>query len=312
MNVDRVAIIADCHFEYTTANYFRDVFEELEVPFRIFLPYEQKKIPEEYNIYFYVDDGSHYIIYPNDKVTKVLYIIDTHMGLDWDLYLIRFADIVFCAQKNAVESIKEINSQVFWLPLACDLKTHYQAGCELKYDIGFVGGIADGRRVRILKVLQEKYPGSYIGRAEKNEIAKIYSSSRIVVNIAINNDINMRFFEGMCSGALLLTDPIHNNGMEDLLSQAPDPFFVQYQDIDDLCIKIDFYLGNESERQTIASTGKAFAHGQTYHHRWLTIVDHLKANSKLSQSLVLYYVYNVSLFLKRATSRLKRVGKRWS
>jgi O-antigen biosynthesis protein len=312
MNIDRIAVISDYRLEYTTANYFRDVFEEHEIPFRMFLPGEQKRIPKEYNIYFYIDDGSHYIIYPNAEVLKVLYIIDTHGSLDWDRYLIRFADIVFCCHKNAVQLIKKWNSQSFWLPVACAIKVHYLAGCELKYDIGFIGNNSWSSRGDILSVLQKKYPRSYIGRADRNQIAEIYSSSKVVVNTAFNNDINMRFFEGLCSGALLLTDPIYNNGMEELKAHSAGQFFVQYEGIDDLCAKIDYYLENESERQTIAARGKSFADNQTYFHRWQTVYTRLKKTPKKSHSMVLYYFYIITFFFKRASSGLKQILKKWN
>ena len=302
---NKIAIIANYSLEYTTANYFRDVFREHNIDFKMFCPSEQRMVPKEYNIYFYVDDGSHYVIYPNNNVLKILYLIDTHMGFDWDRYLIRFADVVFCAQKNAVISIQEINPNVYWLPLGCDPKVHYKAGCKKKYDVGFVGGVADQKRAVILEEIKKRYPNSYIGKAGKNQIGEIYSSSKIVINTAINNDINMRFFEALCSGALLLTDQISNNGLEDLFAETKKPFCMLYKDVRDLCDKIAYYLEHAQEREEIATRGRAFAQKHTYFERWNTVCNYIKGVPRSRNSLISYYPYNFLFYSKLLFEKLR-------
>ena len=49
-------------------------------------------------------------------------------------------------------------------------------------------------------------------------MGRIYSESKIVLNASINGDLNMRVFEALTSGALLVTDRIEN-GLDTLFAQ---------------------------------------------------------------------------------------------
>ena len=102
---DQIALVFNNAAEYTTGNYFRDVFTRQGVPFRIFSPRDQELIPEECRLRFYIDDGSHYAIRPVPDVLKVLYLIDTHTSFAEDQIMARLADVVFCAQKNAADAL---------------------------------------------------------------------------------------------------------------------------------------------------------------------------------------------------------------
>lgn len=82
----------------------------------------------------------------------------------------------------------------------------------------------------------------------------------------------MRFFEAMCSGALLVTDNIASNGMEEL-TRGRDSFCVFYDDFDDALSKIDYYLEHEEERADIARRGKYFAMEATYAKRMMHMLE---------------------------------------
>lgn len=302
----KIALIGNYSLEYTTANYFRDVFKEMGIHFDMFLPRERHKIPPGYNIHFYVDDGTHYAIPRRDGVLKILYLIDTHMDLESDMIMARMADVVFCAQKNAVEPLCRAHPNVHWLPLACCPHTHYREVEEKVYDVAFVGAVADNRRVEILDAVQKAFPRAYLGRAERDQIGAIYSSSKIVVNAAINNDINMRYFEGMCSGALLLTDRIIDNGMEQLLEGTEFPICVFYNDISDLVIKIKYYLEHDKERVQIAEQGRSFAWSHTYHHRWLFVESVATRQQAFKRSIAYYLQTLIALKLINTGTLLRK------
>jgi len=268
MGSAKIALVFNAAAEYTTGNYFRDVLARQGADFRIFTPGEQGSIPADFKVRFYIDDGSHYAIRPARGVLKVLYLIDTHTSFAQDQVMTRMADLVFCAQKSAADAMAARHPAVHWLPLACDPALHYRQVPEKIYDVAFIGGVADPRRAGILAALKERYPRSFIGRAPRDRIGEIYSSSKIVVNTAVDNDLNMRFFEGLCSGSLLFTDLIDNSGLDLLLGQAPDPFCVLYRDLDSLLEQIDFYLKHDAERERIAGAGKLFSASQRYQDRW--------------------------------------------
>jgi hypothetical protein len=82
---------------------------------------------------------------------------------------------------------------------------------------------------------------------------KTYETSKIVFNHSLKNDINMRIFEAMGSGALLFTNEIFSNGLEDLFVAGED--LVIYRDKSDLVLKVREYLDNPSRLDEIAKSG---------------------------------------------------------
>lgn len=291
----KIALISDYSIPYTTAHYFKSVLVKKKIQHKFFYPYDQRNIPSDYNIYFYIDFGGHYLIYPNENVLKILYIIDTHTNFELARFLIRFADVVFCAQKNSLPKIKKINGNVYWLPLGCDPEIHSVSknpkNRKKKFDIGFVGGVGYGKRKDYLNRIKELYPNSYISTAPKEKIGKIYSRSKIVLNVSINNDINMRFFEALASGSLLITDYIQDNGFEEILNGFNNQSLVFYKSFDDLKEKIDYYLTHKKEREKIASYGKENSKKNTYIDRWNSIEESLNNLTVIKRSKLFYWLY---------------------
>lgn len=290
-----VAVINSFASEYTTAGYFVEALEDMGLAYQQFHPSEQQTIPKEFSTRLYIDDGTHYCIYPEPDVLKVLYIIDTHTRLDLDLYMCRFADAVFCAQFNAVKLLKKVCINTLWLPLGCSQKWHRRDNTHLQYDLSFIGGINDPRRDNYLNFLQNRYASrSYIGRANKSDIGEIYSRSRIVFNVSINNDINMRFFEALCSGSLLVTERIHNNGMEQLLKNVDNPVCLFFDTLEEAVSLIDYYLEHEDEREAIAQRGRIFAESQTYMSRMNAILEKSSSFCPKGASKAAYF-YNCAI-----------------
>lgn len=302
----KIALISNYSLEYTTGNYFRDVFSEMRINFDMFLPRERHTIPYGYNIHFYVDDGTHYAIPRRAGVMTILYLIDTHMDLKSDLIMAKMADLVLCAQQNAVIPLRRLLPNVYWVPLACSEHTHYRDVKNKLYDVAFVGGVADNRRAKILSALQKAFPRSFLGRAEREQIGTIYSSSKIVINVAINNDINMRFFEGLCSGAFLVTDRISDNGMDNLLQGYELPICDFFSDVDELIRKIHYYLEHDDEREQIAKRGRKFAKDNTYRDRWDYIYTLSKDIGTLDRSFGEYVKTCMLLKMSNGKALFKR------
>jgi spore maturation protein CgeB len=97
-------------------------------------------------------------------------------------------------------------------------------------------------------------------------MSRIYSASKIGINFSLNNDINMRMFEILSCGAMLLTSQIEDNGFSELFKEGKH--LITYKDKEDLKEKIIYYLEHEEEREAIAQAGcKLAVEEHTYKNR---------------------------------------------
>ena len=178
---------------------------------------------------------------------------DSHLGYDYRLSLARKADFVFCAQKKAVLDMKRDGIlNPIWLPHAFEPQA-YPKGEILtkKYDVCFVGHVNSKNREDALDRLFSEFPNFYYGQQLFDEAARKFSESKIVFNIAMKDDINMRCFEVLGSGSFLLTDRI--SYIEELFEDGKH--LVLYDNLDDMIEKAKYYLDHDDEREKIAQAG---------------------------------------------------------
>ena len=162
--------------------------------------------------------------------------------------------ISYLGQKNGAEQLTEsLGRHVEWLPLACDPQIHARQEVPLTYSLSFVGNLIGCERVRLVEHLRSQFTDVHVGRHYFEEMAAVYSASRAVFNRSVVDDINMRVFEGLCSGSLLVTNDLSTNGQEELLQDGKH--LVTYNGDDELLDKIRFYLKNDSGRERIAAAG---------------------------------------------------------
>jgi hypothetical protein len=202
-----------------------------------------------------------------------VYLIDVHRHLRSREVLAPLFDYVFVAQKDYVDHFRRLgNPQVYWLPLACDTELHGRRSRTKIWDIGFVGQVHSPARARRLGELAERFRlNDYRRRYPKEEIAEIYSQSRIVFNSSIDGDLNMRVFEALASGSMLVTDRIEN-GQAELFQDRVH--LVEYSDDRDLLSQVEYYLERDEERERIARAGFERVMAQhTYAHRCQSILD---------------------------------------
>jgi ADP-heptose:LPS heptosyltransferase/predicted O-methyltransferase YrrM/2-polyprenyl-3-methyl-5-hydroxy-6-metoxy-1,4-benzoquinol methylase len=186
-------------------------------------------------------------------VPKLFWAIDTHQYLPLQVEKAKHFDGVYSAQKNALPSF---GYKAQWLPAGASLH-EVDLIRERTIPVGFVGSItaAHQRRTEIVKKLTEKVPGfRQFTEVFLDDKAELLSSMKIAVNVSMANDINFRVFETLATGALLLTDRIHKNGMEDLFTEGVH--YVAYDSEEDLIAKIQYYLAHEEERVKIARAGQ--------------------------------------------------------
>jgi hypothetical protein len=153
------------------------------------------------------------------------------------------------------------------------------------FDIGWVGqsrGPLYRTRERLLPELSRSFRmNDWRRRHEPEEMARVYRQSRIVVNIARDDfpqDANMRAFEAMAAGALLLTSlptELSQIGFED------EVHFVGFHREVEIAPLVRKYLLEESARQRIAELARdKVLREHSYDRRVETILELVKQDGR--------------------------------
>lgn len=177
---------------------------------------------------------------------------DTHLGYDWRLEKGRRTDFNFVCQKRAVEEFKRdgIPTPIF-MPHAVEPMAYPYIPCLKKYDLCFIGHINSENRIDALDRMFREFPSFFYGQRLFESAAEKYCQSKVVFNISIKDDINMRVFETLSTKSFLLTNWIPT--LEDLFQDGVH--LVTYKSIDEAIDKAKYYLAHDSERERIAEAG---------------------------------------------------------
>jgi len=181
-------------------------------------------------------------------------------------------DYVFVTQKDFIPSYKEKGCEkVYWLPFACDPEIHRHYDLPILYDICFIGSPYLGSpREQLIRKLKKEF-NIFVGRKYLHDMAKTFSQSKMIFNESLVGDLNMRIFEAMSCGRLLLTNRI-KNGLEELFTNKEH--LVIYDDWSALLEETSYYLNHSDEREQIALRGQAEVHQHhTYAHRARWILE---------------------------------------
>lgn len=272
MGIRRVAVIFDNKLRpETTGSYCLRALEEL-VETVHFLPEQVEQIPTEgFDLYLNIDDGLRYRL-PRQLRPAVWWAIDTHLDLDWYRKKGPDFDLVYTAQRDGADQLRLAGlSDVTWLPLACDPGVHHPHEVPKQFDLCFVGNLFPGPRADLVALLQREFPSSFVGQGYGEAMTRIYSASRVAFNRSIRNDVNMRVFEALGCGTLLVTNDLTDNGQAELFSEGEH--LVVYQDAEELVAKVRWYIDHEQDRNRVAASGRALAHEKhTYRRRMETVL----------------------------------------
>ncbi len=278
--MSRIALLFDnTQRPETTGVYCRRALGQLVQIGRItevehFLPEDLTRLKSErsrWDLIIAVDDGLDYDL-PANVAPVVWWAIDTHLEFDRSLRRARQARWTFAAQRNGAEKLRQAGVEAIWLPLACDPELHGRQNVARRFDLSFVGNVFPGERERLINLLRDRFPNSFVGQKYFTEMAEIYSASRIVFNRSLLDDINMRVFEGLCSGSLLVTNDLSENGLDELFQDGVH--LATYQSDEELLAKVARYLKHNEVREAIAATGREEVVARhTYRHRMEHILD---------------------------------------
>lgn len=211
---------------------------------------------------------------------------DTHInnGLEGDSYPYRLsmakkADFVFVAQKQAVEMMKRDGVEnPIWLPHGFEPAAYPKGDVfTKKYDVCFVGNVNSRNREEALDRLFSEFPNFYFGQKRFEDAAQKFAESKIVFNIAMTYDLNMRVFEAMGTGSFLLTNWIPT--IEEVFEDGKH--LVLYRSLDEMVDKAKYYLAHDEEREKIAQSGyeEVMAKHTIQHRMNVILSEFLKSRS---------------------------------
>lgn len=216
------------------------------------------------------------------EVPTVLWFPDDPQHFeDTAIHIAPAYDYVFTNSIECVPRYKAIGVEnVEYIPFGCDPEIHHTVNLSekdfnrYKSDICFVGAQYPNRintlsslknfnlqiwgpnwgEKHVPKELQQKWGGR---PARLNEMAKIYSASKIALNIPLTeNHINMKLFEITGCGAFMITSRM--SGLDQLFRIGKE--VICYESGQELVELIEYYLDNPEEREEIAKRGQERAH----------------------------------------------------
>jgi spore maturation protein CgeB len=198
------------------------------------------------------------------KEPFIYWASDTHIhqaSYQYRMETAKKASLVFVAQKDAVERFKAdgVTAPVYWMPHAFEPTAYNDPeskdgnpfDVQKKYDLCFVGHVSSQNRIDALDRVFREFPNFYYGQKLFNDAALKYAQSKIVFNIAMKNDVNMRCFETLGSRSFLLTDRIDT--IEEIFEDGKH--LVLYDSLNDMVEKARYYLSHDDERRKIAEAG---------------------------------------------------------
>jgi 2-polyprenyl-3-methyl-5-hydroxy-6-metoxy-1,4-benzoquinol methylase len=284
MDIRRVCLIFDKTLRPETAGVYCHRALERFAEVEHIQPHELDRVPRSgFDLYLNIDDGLEYQLPPECR-PSAFWAIDTHLDFDRCQEKAPRFDVVFAAQRDGVDLLHRVGvKSPSWLPLACDPDIHRKHDVAKRYDVAFVGNIFPGPRVELLGLIHRQYSHSFIGQCYFDEMARTYSAARIAFNRSIRNDVNMRVFEAVACGSMLMTNDLSDNGLTDLFQDGVH--LATYREPEDLLDKLAFYLAREAVRERIGAAGRSEAIAKhTYAHRMETILR--RAEETLSRTLV--------------------------
>ena len=116
--------------------------------------------------------------------------------------------------------------------------------------VGKVGYHA--RRQRLFAALIRAGVPLAWAQLRQSELVAHYASSLIGLNAAMNGDLNLRVFETLAGGAMLLTDRLAPaSGLDEILAEGREK--ISYDHADDLVAKARHYLAHPDEARAIGA-----------------------------------------------------------
>lgn len=244
----------------------------------------------KFDLNILVDHGEDVLGVPLDfelPHPSAYWISDAHLGIgqkgvgyDYRMNRAKQFDFVFVAQKAFIEPLVRDGiprERIFYLPHAFEPDVYRPISTINKWDWVFVGHPNSEHRIQLLDRFIKEFPKDYYlgwripGNNEYNGLDDVnmkYNQSKLVINDAVNLDLNLRVFEALGAGRCLLTQDI-----PEFDGEVGDAF-VTYKSLDEAVEKARELLKDDERRERIAKAGHAAAMREhTFGHRALSMLD---------------------------------------
>ena len=224
--------------------------------------YTKLRVPESENL----------IVQAKEQGIKTAcWVPDLYFGLDRESELTSLApiftsDYVFTPDGGNDERFTQLGINHICIRQAIS-KSYLSHNRENKRDIDilFVGTLGPEhgqRRKLLLEFLQDQYPDQFMWIGESGpeslrgeELAKVYHNTKVVIGDCVPSDSywSNRVYETLGRGSFLLHPAVP--GIEKEFIDKEHLALFERDNFEDLKEKIDFYLDNDSIRNTIANNG---------------------------------------------------------
>lgn len=200
---------------------------------------------------------------------------DTHLGYDYRLSIAKKAEHVFVAQKEGCKRMIKDGIDAHLLYHGVEPRAFpAEPKAIKKYDVCFVGHLVSNERIDFLDRAFEEFPNFWFGtrlsryikqeQGVADDCADIFKKSKVVLNPPTKGDVNMRVFEALSTGSLLITQRVP--GIEDMFKDGKH--LALYDTTDEAIVKIKYYIEHEEEQEKIAQAGmEEVLKKHTYKHR---------------------------------------------
>ena len=145
---------------------------------------------------------------------------------------------------------------VVWIPALLLAKDFIPPVISPEQVITFIGQVGSfhPHRSRLIRHIQSLDLPMALDLVPHSQAAGRYNRSSITLNCSLNGDLNLRVFETLAAGGMLMTDRLSPlSGLYSLFSEGEE--FVDYDSHDEFVDKAKHYLANPAERNQVAKRG---------------------------------------------------------
>lgn len=214
---------------------------------------------------------------PKDGGKSIYIASDTHLDDGYRYEKAKQFDYVFFNQKHALDNYaltikpQDKFQKGYYLPHAAEPEAYPRFEILKKYDLCFIGHMQEYHkgnginktRLEVLDHMLRTFPNFYFGSRhgawpDKNmfeDAAKKFCQSRVVFNISIGNDANMRLFETLITGSFLLTNRIPELKSIEKYGFIDGKHYAAYETLEDAEELARYYIKHDDEREVIAKAG---------------------------------------------------------